>query len=138
APTAPHASGLQYLPLTPTRGLPETTGEFPAVQNAGQLASQLRFTTLEDYRDWLARLDGLPAYVDQTIALLQEGVRRKMVWPKVVLERIPPQLDSLIDGAPTGNVFYAPFKRMPETLPEAERKTLPRTAERLVRGRVQP
>src|SRR5262249_33577126 len=133
-----HALGLQFLPLDQRRGLPEVTGQHPGVQNAGEPGKQLRFATLEDYRDWLARLDGLPAYVDQTIALLQEGVRRKMVWPKVVLERIPPQLDGLINGAPTDSVFYAPFKRMPETLPEAERKTLPRTAERLVRDRVQP
>src|SRR5215831_13400405 len=26
-----HALGLQFLPLTPTRGLPETTGELPGV-----------------------------------------------------------------------------------------------------------
>ncbi|HZJ53310.1 MAG TPA: DUF885 family protein, partial [Myxococcaceae bacterium] len=68
-----HALGLQFLPLNHMRGLPENTGEFPGVQNAGQLGKQLRFTTVEDYRDWVARLDGFPAYVDQTIALLQEG-----------------------------------------------------------------
>src|SRR5215468_2775649 len=133
-----HALGLQYLPLTHMRGLPEGTGEFPGVQNAGELATQLRFTTLEDYRDWLARLDGLPTYVDQTIALLQEGVRRKMVWPKVVLQHIPPQIDGLLTPAPAETIFYAPFKRMPETLPEADRKTLAQTAERLIRDRVQP
>ncbi|HZW87714.1 MAG TPA: DUF885 domain-containing protein [Myxococcaceae bacterium] len=133
-----HALGLQYLPLTHMRGLPEGTGEFPGVQNAGELTTQLRFTTLEDYRDWLARLDGLPTYVDQTIALLQEGVRRKMVWPKVVLQHIPPQFDGLLTPAPTETIFYAPFKRMPETLPEGERKTLAQTAERLIRDRVQP
>ena len=133
-----HALGLQFLPLNHMRGLPEGTGEFPGVQNAGQLAKQLRFSTLEDYRDWLARLDGLPAYVDQTIALLQEGVRRKMVWPRVVLERIPPQLDPLVTGAPTDSIFYAPFKQMPDSLPETERRTLAQTAERLVRDRVQP
>ena len=133
-----HALGLQFVPLTHMHGLPETTDEFPGVQNAGQLATQLRFTTLEDYRDWLARLDGLPAYVDQTIALLQEGVRRKLVWPKVVLERIPPQLDGLITPAPTDTIFYSPFKRMPDTLPEAERKTMAQTAERLIRDQVQP
>ena len=133
-----HDLGLQFLPLNHSRGLPEGTGEFPGIQNAGQLAAQLRFTTVEDYRDWLARLDGLPTYVDQTIALLQEGVRRKMVWPKVVLERIPPQLDALANGVPTESVFYAPFKRMPDALPEAERRTMAQTAERLVRDRVQP
>src|SRR5262245_7076680 len=66
-----HKLGLQFLPLDHMHGLPEATGQFPGVQNAGQLATQLRFTTVEDYRDWVARLDGFPAYVDQTVALLQ-------------------------------------------------------------------
>ncbi|HVP61283.1 MAG TPA: DUF885 domain-containing protein [Myxococcaceae bacterium] len=133
-----HALGLQLLPLNHLRGLPEATGEFPGVQNAGELGSQLRFTTVEDYRDWVARLDGFGSYIDQTIALLQEGVRRKMVWPRVVLERIPPQLDKLIDAGPTATPFYAPFTRIPDSLPEAERRTLAQTAERLIRERVQP
>ena len=130
--------GLQYLPMTHMGGLPETVGQFPGVQNAGQLGNQLRFQTLEDYRDWVARLDTFGEYVDQTIALLQEGVKRKMVWPKVVMDRVPPQLDALINVAPTATPFYAPFTRMPASLPEAERKTLAQTAERLIRERVQP
>jgi uncharacterized protein (DUF885 family) len=133
-----HALGLQFLPLNHMRGLPEVTGEFPGVQNAGQLAGQLRFFTVEDYRDWVARLDGFGAYVDQTIALLREGVKRQKVWPRVVLERIPPQLDALIAAAPRATPFYAPFTAMPESLPEAERRTLSQTAERLIRERVQP
>jgi len=132
------ALGLQFLPLNHLRGLPESPGEFPGVQNAGQLASELRFTTVEDYRDWIARLDGFGAYVDQTIVLLQEGIRRKRVHPRVVLERIPPQLEALIAAPPTATPFYAPFTRMPDAMAEAERKSLAQSAERLIRERVQP
>src|SRR5215472_3415771 len=71
-----HALGADLLPLNHFRGLPEMVGQFPGVQNAGQLGQELRFQTLEDYRDWVARLDGLGTYVDQTIALLKEGIRR--------------------------------------------------------------
>src|SRR5215813_1086833 len=78
------ALGLQYLPLNHMRGLPEGTGEFPGVQNAGQLGLLLRFQTLEDYRDWIARLDGFGAYVDQTIFRRTPSWSRAMVWPKVV------------------------------------------------------
>ena len=133
-----HALGMQFLPLNHSRGLPEEVGQFPGVQNAGQLAKELRFQTLEDYRDWVARLDGFGTYVDQTIALLQEGIRRGRIHPKVVLERIPPQLDAILAAAPTATSFYAPFTGMPASLPEAERTTLAQTAERLVRERVQP
>ncbi|HSP19316.1 MAG TPA: DUF885 domain-containing protein [Myxococcaceae bacterium] len=132
------ALGLQFLPLNHLRGLPESPGEFPGVQNAGQLAGELRFTTVEDYRDWVARLDGFGAYVDQTIVLLQEGIQRKRVHPRVVLERIPPQLEALIAAAPATTPFYAPFLRMPGSIPDPERKTLAQTAERLIRDRVQP
>jgi uncharacterized protein (DUF885 family) len=133
-----HALGLHFLPLNHIRGLPENTGEFPGVQNAGQLAKQLRFTSVEDYRDWVARLDGFPAYVDQTVVLLQEGVRRRTVWPRVVLERIPPQLEALITAAPTATPFYSPFLQMPDSISERERKSLAQSAERLIRDRVQP
>jgi uncharacterized protein (DUF885 family) len=130
--------GLQFQPVTHLRGLPEGIGEFPGVQNAGQLAEQLRFETLEDYRDWVARLDGFGAYVDQTIALMQEGIRRKTVPARVVLERIPPQLEAILRAPPTATTFYAPFTRMPNALPAEERTRLGTTAERLIRERVQP
>ena len=132
-----HSLGAELLPLNPSRGLPEAVGQFPGVQNAGQLGQELRFQTLEDYRDWVARLDGFGTYVDQTIALLKEGIRRGRVHPKVLLERIPPQLDAILAAAPTATSFYAPFTRMPASLPETERTTLAQTAERLIRERVQ-
>ena len=94
-----HALGLQFLPLNHMRGLPEEPASSPVSRtpgsSRGSSASPPSRTTGTGSRGWT----GLPAYVDQTIALLQEGVRRKMVWPRVVLERIPPQLDPLVTGA---------------------------------------
>jgi len=130
--------GLQYVPVNHMRGLPEDIQEFPGVQNAGELGSQLRFETLEDYRDWVARLDGFPAYVDQTIALMQEGLRRKMVPARAVLERIPPELEKLVRSSPTATAFYAPFTQIPTSIPAEERTRLSTSAERLIREKVQP
>ena len=123
---------------TTCRGLPEGTGEFPGVQNAGQLGKQLRFTTLEDYRDWVARLDGFGAYVDQTIALLQ-GRR--------------PAEDGLAAGGAGAHPSAArrPHRRRADgdallravhpdagVAPRGRAQELAQTAERLIRERVQP
>jgi Bacterial protein of unknown function (DUF885) len=66
------------------------------VQTADELADGLRFETLKDYEDWLARLRALPAYIEQTMTLMREGVKQRMLLPKIVLERIPAQFDHQI------------------------------------------
>src|SRR3989338_4562214 len=55
------------------------------VQTADELADALRFATVKDYEDWLARLRGLPVLVEQTTALMKEGIRAGMVHPRVIM-----------------------------------------------------
>src|SRR6185436_4642833 len=51
------------------------------IQAADDLAASLRFETVKDYDDWVARLRTFPAYMDQTMALMREGIRVRMVLP---------------------------------------------------------
>jgi uncharacterized protein (DUF885 family) len=85
------------------------------IQTIGDIATQsLRFETVKDYQDWLTRLKTFGPYMDQTIALLQQGVDEKRVLPKVVADRIPEQIaDNLVDDA-TKSPFYAPFLKRPD------------------------
>jgi uncharacterized protein (DUF885 family) len=41
--------------------------------------------TVRDYENILARLHGLPAYVDQNIDLLNESIARGLTQPRVVV-----------------------------------------------------
>ncbi|MFH4209892.1 DUF885 family protein, partial [Acinetobacter baumannii] len=52
------------------------------IQTADELADSLRFATVKDYEDWIARLRSFPRYMDQTIALMREGIRARMLLPK--------------------------------------------------------
>ena len=45
------------------------------VQNSEQIVDALRFQTIKDYDDWLARLDAFPTYVEQNIALMRQGLK---------------------------------------------------------------
>src|SRR5437588_7897857 len=47
------------------------------IQTIDELADRLRFETVKDYDDWVARLRAFPALMDQDIALMREGARAR-------------------------------------------------------------
>jgi uncharacterized protein (DUF885 family) len=108
------------------------------VQTADELADALRFETVKDYEDWLARLRALPARIEQTIALMRQGVNTKMILPKIVLERIPAQIDHQIVSDPKTSPFYKPFTHFPASIPEAKRSRLAQAAENVIATSVVP
>ena len=57
--------GWHLIPLNQREG----------IQDANSVADTINFATVKDYEDWLARLRSFPTYMDQTIALMQEGTR---------------------------------------------------------------
>jgi uncharacterized protein (DUF885 family) len=120
--------GLQYLPITQRRG----------VQSANQIAELLPFATAKDYENWIARLNGTGALVDQTIALLREGMRRGLTQPRVIMERVPSQIARQVVTDPTASPFYKPFAEMPAALPAAEQERLRSSARTAIEREVIP
>ena len=108
------------------------------IQTADELADSLRFGTVKDYEDWLARLRSFPALMDQTIALMREAIRERMVLPKVIMQRVPAQIDKQIVADPTDSPFYKPFKRFPSSLLDGERQRLSSAAASAISGGVVP
>ena len=108
------------------------------VQTADHLADALRFETLKDYDDWLERLRALPSHVEQTIALMREGVKSQVVLPKVVLQRVPAQIDHQIVSDPKASPFYKPFTKFPASVSEADRSRLLSSAEKAITDSVVP
>jgi uncharacterized protein (DUF885 family) len=119
-----HRFQWYLLPTNQVGGIPEGIKQPPGIQTAYQLADALRFTTVRDYEDWIERLNGFGTYVDQVMALMRDGVRHQRVHPRVILQRIPPQITRQLVEDPTASGFYSPFTRFPSSLPEAERQRL--------------
>ncbi|NBD13883.1 MULTISPECIES: DUF885 family protein [Corallococcus] len=111
------------LPLNQMGGLPEGLKQPPGLQTAYQLADTLRFETVRDYEDWVKRLEGFGAYADQVVALMREGLRQHRIHPRVVLQRIPPQLERQLVKDPAESGFFGPFTRLPKDFaPEDARR----------------
>ncbi|MGI8437664.1 MAG: DUF885 domain-containing protein [Chthoniobacterales bacterium] len=98
------------------------------IQTADELGDRLRFQTVKDYEDWLARLKAFPALLDQQIALMREGVKAHILWPKVVLERVPNQIDKQIVAKPEESPFFKPFQKFPADVSAADQTRLTNAA----------
>jgi uncharacterized protein (DUF885 family) len=108
------------------------------IQSEDETADLLRFQTVKDYEDWLARLRAFPRYMDQTTALMREGVRSKIMWPRVTLERVTGQIDKQIVARPEDSPFYKPFRTFPKDIPAADQERLTREARDAVSSGIIP
>lgn len=82
------------------------------------------FRTTQDYENFLARMDGFVAWVDQSIANLQSGATRGVVQPRVIVERLIPQLAALAVTDPKQSVFWRPLTQFPVSVKSADRDRL--------------
>jgi uncharacterized protein (DUF885 family) len=74
-----------------------------------ELHKSLPFKTVEDYRNYLDRLDQFGDYTDQHIALLTEGITEGNVLPSVVLEGYEETISAHIVKDAQKSLLYSPF-----------------------------
>jgi uncharacterized protein (DUF885 family) len=108
------------------------------IQTEDELGERLRFETLKDYEDWIARLRAFPTLMDQTIALMREGVKAKVLWPRKVLERVPAQIDKQIVPDPEESPFFKPLTKFPNDVTQGDRDRLAKAAREAIDGAVIP
>ena len=107
-------------------------------QNLAQVISSTTFKTTKDYEDLIARLNSVPALIDQTIALLQKGLELKVTPPQVTLRDVPQQVLNLIVKDPAESPMLAPFKEMPALIPAADQTRLKQAATEAFTKNVEP
>ncbi|MBD8531393.1 MULTISPECIES: DUF885 family protein [unclassified Massilia] len=88
-----------------------------------RLVAQTPFASEEDYRNYIARLNALPAHVDGLIEQLREGIRTGWTAPKASVRAVPDQLRALRERI-TDGPLGAPLQRIPATIEPALRAQL--------------
>ena len=102
----------------------------------GQLASgqgAQPFASVEDYENWLRRLEDFAVMMDTAKVNMQRGAAAGYVLPRSLAVKLLPQLETLSAEPLEEHLFYGPVKMMPDSLPDAERERL-RTAYRQMVG----
>ncbi len=82
------------------------------------------FATVQDYDNWLKRLDGMIVWMDQAIVNMREGLAKGVVQPRPVMEKVLPQLDAMIEDDPTQSDYYGPIRNFPASFTAADRERL--------------
>jgi uncharacterized protein (DUF885 family) len=121
----------ELMPVTQLGGVqqdvPSTIAQSPA-------------STVRDYEDIVARLRGVPALVDQTIALLERGLAARVTPPRVTLRDVPQQVQNLLVDDPLTSPMLQAFTRFPPpaAVPTAEQERLRAAAVAAYREAVAP
>jgi uncharacterized protein (DUF885 family) len=84
------------------------------------------FKTVKDYNDFLGRIHGFTVWCDTAIANMKRGMEQKFVLPKVLAEKILPQLQPMLVKDVTESVFYGPIKKLPGSFSSEEKKQIKR------------
>lgn len=107
-------------------------------QGIPQLLAIMPGRNVKDYEDILARLRGVPGVIDQTIAMLDRGLKEGITPPKVTLRDVPEQVESLLVDDPLKSPMLKAFQQFPATVPAADRERLTREAAAAFRDQVAP
>ena len=86
-----------------------------------QLMSVTPFRNAADYRNYVARLNAFPRYLEQAEALLLRGIETGWVQPAVPLRGVPDQIGGqLVDDAEK-SILFTPFGNVAGQIGETER-----------------
>jgi uncharacterized protein (DUF885 family) len=89
-----------------------------------QLVSELSFTTVKDYDDWIARLHAIPDAFAQVSANMSIGMDDKRVPPRYLLEKTLEQVQALAAQKPEDSPLALPLKKFPASISAAEQQRI--------------
>ncbi|HQR24998.1 MAG TPA: DUF885 domain-containing protein, partial [Steroidobacteraceae bacterium] len=96
------------------------------------------FKTVKDYDDFLKRIDGLVAWTDQAIVNMREGMAKGYTLPRVLAERVLPQLESQVVAKPEDSLYWGPVRNMPADFSAADRARLTSAYRTMIETKVFP
>ncbi len=96
------------------------------------------FKTVKDYDDWLARIDDFVIYNDQVVENMKEGMAKRVVRPRILMEKVVPQLASQIVASAEESGFYGPISNMPEDFGDEDRQRLTAAYKDAIENKVIP
>ena len=122
------------IPFNQFDGLPLTFGQM------GSGSGSHPFKTVKDYEDWLKRIDSFQVWSSAAIERFREGMKDNYVLPKILIERMVPQLldPTIVCEDPEQSLFYGPIKLMQKSFSDADRERLTAAYKTSIKEKVIP
>ena len=119
----------ELLPITQMDGVQ---------QSVSDVIDYMPASTVAQYEDIIARMNAVPALVDQTIELMHRGLERGITPPRITLRDVPDQVRNVIVDDPSTSPMLAAFSKFPASIAEPDRARLRAAAYRAYRDAVAP
>jgi uncharacterized protein (DUF885 family) len=94
------------------------------VQTLEGTTSYLRFETLQDYSDWLARLSKIDVVIAQIIETAETGRKTGYMPPKILMQRVTDQLARQLVDNPADSPFMKIFDSIPDSISSEEQQRI--------------
>src|SRR5437867_3414928 len=103
-----------------------------------ELVTYHPFRSVHDFGNYLNRLREFPRLVDQIITNMRLGVQEKQVLPRVIVEKIVPQLKAQIVPGPEKSVFYEPINTASKEVSAEDARHLREKGSDVILGMIVP
>jgi uncharacterized protein (DUF885 family) len=96
------------------------------------------FKTIKDYEKFMARADGFVLWMDSAIVAMRQGIDANVTLPKVLVNKLLPQLKSQVKADIRQSIFWLPIKNMPAVIAGSPREQLTRDYHRMIKYKLIP
>lgn len=96
------------------------------------------YKTVKDYDNGLSRIDGFVKALDFSIVRFRQGMKSGVVQPKLVVNNVIGQLDTLLAAGVDGAVMYKPVTKFPASFSDADKARLTAAYRASVADKINP
>jgi uncharacterized protein (DUF885 family) len=96
------------------------------------MSNGLPMNNVEDYQDYISRLNDIPRYFNENIANMRTGIETNFTLPKIVVEGILPTVQAQIYQDPTKSSLYKPFLKMNSNISVEQQEKLRKSAKNAI------
>jgi len=109
---------FEYLPFNQMNSLPLIIAQF------GSGTGAQPFKKVKDYEDWLKRVTAFSVWADTAIGNFKSGMKAGVVFPKSLVIKMIPQMQSMVVTDAKKSLFYGPINLLPTSFSAADKERL--------------
>lgn len=122
----------EYFPIDQFWSVNLTIGQFASGTSAQP------FNTVDDYNNWLERLEGYLLWMASAESKMKEGIELGYVLPKALIVKVIPQLEAFAIEDLDKHIFYKSIKNFPKSFSDEEKKTLTEAYTKMITEKIIP
>lgn len=127
-----HLSLPDYTPIDQMWSVNLVMGQFASG------ASAQPFKTIQDYENWLKRVDQFLVWLTSARGKMEEGIKNGYVLPKSLIVKVIPQMEAMSKEDVENHLYYSPVKLLPESFTEEEKTKLKNDYRSMVLEKIVP